>query len=53
MDIHNEIGHFGEQGILVEVKSWYLWYNMTKLVKEVVHAYKNCQLVKKTRSVKS
>jgi len=48
MDIHDEIGHFGEGRTLVEVKSRYFWHNKTKLVKEVVRNCKNCQLVKKT-----
>jgi hypothetical protein len=52
MDIHDEIGHFGEGRILVEVKSEYFWHNMTKFVKEVICTCKNCQLVKRTRIVK-
>jgi hypothetical protein len=51
MDIHNEIGHFGEQGILVKVKSQHFWHNKTELVKEVVHTCKNCQLVKRIGNV--
>jgi hypothetical protein len=47
MDIHNEIGHFGEGKTFTEINSWYFWHNMMELVKEVVHTYKNCQLVKK------
>jgi hypothetical protein len=42
MDIHNEIGHFGEGKIIVEIKSWYFWHNMMELVNEVVYTYKNC-----------
>jgi hypothetical protein len=42
MDIHDEIGHFGERKILVEVKSQYFWHNMTKFVKEVIRICKNC-----------
>jgi hypothetical protein len=52
MDIHNEIGHFGEWTILVEIKSWYFWHNKIELVKKVVRTCKNCQLVKRTRSVR-
>jgi hypothetical protein len=52
MDIHDEIGHFGEGRILVEVKSQYFWHNMMKFVKEVIRICKNCQLVKRTRNVK-
>jgi hypothetical protein len=52
MDIHDEIGHFGEGRTLVEVKSQYFWHNMTKFVKEVICTCKNCQLVKRTRIVK-
>jgi hypothetical protein len=42
MDIHNEIGHFREGKILVEVKSWYFWYNRMELIKKVVCICKNC-----------
>jgi hypothetical protein len=49
--IHNEIGHFGEQRTLVEINKWYFKHNKTKDVKIVVCAYKQCQLVKKTRNV--
>jgi hypothetical protein len=52
MDIHDEIGHFGERRILVEVKSQYFWHNMTKFIKEVIHICKKFQLVKRTRNVK-
>jgi len=52
MDIHDEIGHFGEGRILVKVKSQYFWHNMTKFVKEVICICKNCQLVKRTRNIK-
>jgi hypothetical protein len=52
MDIHNEIGHFGEGKTFTKVKTWYFWHNMMELVKEVVHTCKNCQLVKRTGSVR-
>jgi hypothetical protein len=53
MDIHNEIGHFGEGKTFIEVKNWYFWHNMMELVKEVVHTCKNCQLIKRTGNVRS
>jgi hypothetical protein len=52
-NLHNEIGHFGKGKTLAKVNKCYFWHNKTELVKDVVHTYKNCQLVKKTKSVRS
>jgi len=52
-NLHNEIGHFGKGKTLSEVNKCYFWHNKIELVKDVVHTYKKCQLVKKTKSVGS
>jgi hypothetical protein len=52
MDIHNEIGHFGEGKFFTKVNSWYFGHNMMELVKEFVHTYKNYRLVKRIGSVR-
>jgi hypothetical protein len=49
--IHNEIGHFSEQQILIEVKKRYFWHNKTKLVRKVIRTCKRCQMVKETSSL--
>lgn len=53
MDLHIEIGHFGERCKLVEVNKCYYWHNQTNEVKVVVCSCKQCQLVKRTGSIRS
>jgi hypothetical protein len=42
VDLHNEISHFGEGRILVEVTKHYFWHNCTKEMKDVVRLCKQC-----------
>jgi hypothetical protein len=52
MDLHNEIGHFGEGRTLVEMNKRYFWHNRTIEVKDVVCFCKQCHLVKSTRCIR-
>jgi len=53
LDLHIEIGHFGERCKLVEVNKRYYWHNRTNEVKVVVRSCKQCQLVRRTGSIRS
>ncbi len=51
--MHEDLGHFGEQRILTEVCRRYFWNNQTENVKAVVRMCQQCQLVKGVGSVRS
>jgi uncharacterized membrane protein YukC len=40
MDLHNEIGHFGEGRKLTKMNKFYFWHNKIIEVKDVVHSCK-------------
>jgi hypothetical protein len=46
MDLHNEIGHFGEGRMLAKINKCYFWHNRIDEVKSVVRFYKQCWMVK-------
>lgn len=46
--MHNEIGHFGEAIMFVEVKKWFFQNDRTYFVKEFVKTCDKCQLVRQT-----
>ncbi len=52
MDLHNEIGHFGERKTLAEITKCYFWHKRIEKVKDVVQSCKQCQLVKRMSSIK-
>jgi hypothetical protein len=51
--MHEDLGHFGEQRTLVEVRRRYFWHNRTKDVKAVVRGCQQCQLVRSLGSIRS
>jgi hypothetical protein len=51
--MHEDLGHFGEQRTLAEICRRYFWNNRTECVKAVVKMCQQCQLVKSVGSVRS
>jgi hypothetical protein len=51
--MHEDMGHFGEQRILVEVCKRYFWNSRTECVRTVVRSCQQCQLVKSSGNVRS
>jgi hypothetical protein len=51
--MHEDLGHFGEQRTLVEVQRRYFWHNRTKDVKAIVRGCQQCQLVRNSGSIRS
>jgi hypothetical protein len=51
--MHEDLGHFGEQRTLAEICQRYFWSNRTKCVKAVVKRCQQCQLVKSVGSIRS
>ncbi len=41
MEMHMEIGHFGEQQTLVEICKQYYWHNKTEQVRAIVRLVRN------------
>jgi hypothetical protein len=51
--MHEDLGHFGEQRTLAEICRRYLWHNRTEDVRTVVKMCQQCQLVRSTGSIRS
>jgi hypothetical protein len=51
--MHEDLGHFGEQRTLAEICRRYFWNNRTECVKEVVKMCQQSQLVRSVGSVRS
>ncbi len=51
--MHEDLGHFGEQRTLVEIRRRYFWRSRTADVKAVVRECQQCQLVKSSGSIRS
>jgi len=51
--MHEDLGHFGEQRTLAEVRRRYFWHCRTEDVKSVVRSCQQCQLAKSEGSVRS
>ncbi len=49
--MHEDLGHFGEQRTLAEVRRRYFWHNRTEDVKVVVRGCQQCQLVRSSGSI--
>ncbi len=43
--MHEDLGHFGEQWTLAEIRRRYFWHNQTTDVKVVIRGCQQCQLV--------
>ncbi len=53
LQMHEDLGHFGEQRLLAEICRRYFWHCRTEDVKSVVRSCQQCQLVKSEGSVYS
>ncbi len=53
VQMHEDLGHSGEERILAEVCRRYFWHNRTQDVKAVVRLCQHCQMVKRTGSMRS
>ncbi len=51
--MHEDLGHFGEQRTLEEIRRRYFWHNRTTDVKTVIRGCQQCQLVKSSGSIRS
>jgi hypothetical protein len=50
--MHEDLGHFGEQRTLAEICQRYFWSNRTECVKAMVRSCKQCQLVRSEGSIR-
>jgi hypothetical protein len=53
VQMHKDLGHFGEERTLAEVCRRYFWRSRTEDVKSVVSECQQCQLVRSTGSMRS
>ncbi len=53
VQMHEDLGHSGEQRMLVEICRKYFWHNRTEDVKSVVGRCQQCQLVGSEGSIRS
>jgi len=51
--MHEDLGHFGEQRTLAEIRRRYFWHNRIADVKAVIRGCQQCQLVKSSGSIRS
>ncbi len=53
VQMHKDLGHFGEERTLAEVCRRYFWHNRTEDVKSVVRVCKQCQMVRRMGNIRS
>ncbi len=51
VQMHKDLGHFGEERTLAEVCRRYFWHNRTEDVKTVVKVCQQCQMVRRMGSI--
>jgi hypothetical protein len=51
--MHEDLGHFGEQRTLAEIRRRYFWHNRIADVKAMVRGCQQCQLVRSSGSIRS
>jgi len=51
--MHEDLGHFGEQRTLAEIRRRYFWHHRIEDVKTMVRSYQQCQLVRSKGSIHS
>ncbi len=51
--MHEDLGHFGEQRTLAEIRRRYFWHSRTTDVKAMVRGCQQCQLVRSSGSIRS
>jgi len=52
VQMHKDLGHFGEERTLAEICRRYFWHNRTKDVKTVVKVCQQCQMVRRMGSIR-
>jgi hypothetical protein len=52
LEMHMEIGHFGEQWTLAKICKQYYSHNRTEQIRAIVKACKECQQVRQTGSIR-
>jgi len=53
IQMHKNLGHFGEERTLVEICRRYFWDNRIEDVRTVVKICQHCQMVRKMGSIRS
>jgi hypothetical protein len=53
IQMNEDLGHFGEQKMLAEIRRRYFWHNRTEDVRAVVRRCQQCQLVRSASSIRS
>jgi len=53
VQMHKDLGHFGEERTLVEICRRYFWHNRTEDVKTVVKVCQQCQMVRRMGNIHS
>jgi len=53
IQMHEDLGHFGEQRMLAKICRRYFWHSQTEDVKTVVRRCQQCQLVRSEGSIRS
>jgi hypothetical protein len=53
VQMHEDLGHSGEQKLLAEICRRYFWHRRTQEVKSMVRSCQQCQLVKSEGSIRS
>jgi hypothetical protein len=53
VQMHKDLGHFGEKRTLAEICKRYFWHNMTKDVKIIVKVCQQCLMVRRMGSIHS
>ncbi len=53
IQMHEDLGHFGEQRTLVEICQKYFWHNQIEDVKIVVRMCQQCQMVRSMGRMRS
>ncbi len=51
IQMHEDLGHFGEQRTLAKIRQRYFWHNRTEDVRMVVKRCQQCQLVRSAGSI--
>jgi hypothetical protein len=51
IQMHKDLGHFGEEKTLAEICKRYFWHSRTKDVKTVVNMCQQCHMVRKMGSI--
>jgi hypothetical protein len=53
VQMHKDLGHFGEERTLAEVCRRYFWHHRTEDVKAVIRECQQCQMVRRMGGIRS